>query len=62
MTLPAVLGGPPAFSDRLRFARPLTPPLDDIVKRLRPSYEAVTFFTFAFPYAIPSSTQRQYGR
>jgi dTDP-4-amino-4,6-dideoxygalactose transaminase len=40
MTLPAVLGGPPAFPDRLRFARPLTPPLDDIVKRLRPSYEA----------------------
>jgi dTDP-4-amino-4,6-dideoxygalactose transaminase len=40
MTLPAVLGGPPAFPDRLRFARPLTPPLDDIVERLRPSYEA----------------------
>lgn len=40
MTLPAVLGGPPAFPDRLRFARPITPPLDDIVKRLRPSYEA----------------------
>jgi len=40
MTLPAVLGGPPAFPDRLRFARPLTPPLDDIVERLRPSYES----------------------
>ena len=39
MTLPAVLGGPPAFPDRLRFARPLTPPLDEIVERLRPSYE-----------------------
>ena len=40
MTLPAVLGGHPAFSDRLRFARPVTPPLDAIVKRFRPSYEA----------------------
>jgi dTDP-4-amino-4,6-dideoxygalactose transaminase len=40
MTLPAALGGPPAFSERLRFARPLTPPLDEIVARLRPSYEA----------------------
>jgi dTDP-4-amino-4,6-dideoxygalactose transaminase len=40
MTLPAVLGGPPAFPDRLRFAKPLTPPLDDIVERLRPSYES----------------------
>jgi dTDP-4-amino-4,6-dideoxygalactose transaminase len=40
MTLPAALGGPPAFSERLRFARPLTPPLDEIVARLRPSYDA----------------------
>lgn len=40
MTLTAVLGGPPAFPDRLRFARPLTPPLDEIVERVRPSYEA----------------------
>jgi dTDP-4-amino-4,6-dideoxygalactose transaminase len=39
MTLPAVLGGPPAFPSRLRFARPLTPPLDEIVDRYRPSYE-----------------------
>jgi len=42
MTLPAILGGPPAFPDRLRFARPLTPPLDVIVERVRPSYEAGT--------------------
>ena len=42
MTLPAILGGPPAFADRLRFARPLTPPLDEIVERVRPSYEAGT--------------------
>lgn len=40
MTRPAALGGAPAFPDGLRFARPLTPPLDDIVARLRPSYES----------------------
>ena len=40
MTLPAVLGGTPAYSERLRFARPVTPPLDEVVERLRPSYDA----------------------
>jgi dTDP-4-amino-4,6-dideoxygalactose transaminase len=40
MTLPAVLGGTPTYPERLRFARPVTPPLDDIVERLRPSYDA----------------------
>jgi len=37
---PALLNGPPAFADGLPFARPLTPPLDTVVARLRPSYES----------------------
>lgn len=39
MKQPAILNGPPAFTDGLPFARPLTPPLDAVVDRLRPSYE-----------------------
>lgn len=35
----AILGGAPAFPDGLRFARPTTPSLDDVVARLRPSYD-----------------------
>lgn len=36
---PALLGGHPAFSDGLRFVRPATPPVEDVVARLRPSYD-----------------------
>jgi len=36
---PAILNGLPAFADGLPFARPLTPALDAVVARLRPSYE-----------------------
>jgi len=39
MTIPAVLGGSPAFPDGVPFARPLVPPLDLVVSRLAPSYE-----------------------
>lgn len=39
MTLPAALGGTPAFPEWLRFARPLTPPLKAIFDRLEPSYK-----------------------
>src|SRR4051812_43388760 len=35
----AILGGEPAFPEGLRFARPRTPALDDVVARLRPSYD-----------------------
>jgi dTDP-4-amino-4,6-dideoxygalactose transaminase len=37
---PAILGGPPAFPDGLPFARVPVPPLDRVMERLRPSYEA----------------------
>jgi dTDP-4-amino-4,6-dideoxygalactose transaminase len=37
---PAVLGGPPAFPNGLPFARVPVPPLDRVMERLRPSYEA----------------------
>jgi dTDP-4-amino-4,6-dideoxygalactose transaminase len=37
---PAILGGAPAFPDRLRFARVSVPSLDRVTERLRPSYEA----------------------
>ncbi len=40
MTLPAVLGAEPAFPDGLRFARPVTPPFEEVAARLRPSYES----------------------
>jgi dTDP-4-amino-4,6-dideoxygalactose transaminase len=40
MTLPAVLGAPPAFPDGLAFSRPLTPPFDDVMARLKPSYDS----------------------
>lgn len=39
MNQPAILNGPPTFPDGLPFARPLTPSLDAVVARLRPSYE-----------------------
>ncbi|MCA1706253.1 MAG: DegT/DnrJ/EryC1/StrS family aminotransferase [Actinobacteria bacterium] len=39
MKQPAIIQGPPAFADGLPFARPLTPPLDQVTARLRPSYE-----------------------
>jgi dTDP-4-amino-4,6-dideoxygalactose transaminase len=37
---PAILGGPPAFPDGLPFVRVSTPPLDRVMERLRPSYDA----------------------
>lgn len=39
MTLPAIRGGPPAFPDGLRFARPMVPSLEAVTKRLRDSYD-----------------------
>lgn len=39
MTLPAILGGRPAFSNGLPFARPMTPSLEVVTKRLSNSYE-----------------------
>lgn len=39
MTLPALLGGPPAFADPLPFARPPAPPLERVAARLAPSYD-----------------------
>ena len=40
MRQPAVLGGRPAFPDGLPFARPYTPPLEAVMARVRPSYDA----------------------
>lgn len=40
MSRPAILGGAPAFPDGLRLARPAAPPLERVVERLRPSYDA----------------------
>lgn len=40
MTTPALLGGDPAFPDRLPFARPARPPLDRVVARYQPSYDS----------------------
>jgi dTDP-4-amino-4,6-dideoxygalactose transaminase len=37
---PAILGGPPAFPDGLPYARITPPPIDRVMERLRPSYEA----------------------
>ena len=39
MSLPATLGGTPAFVDGLPFFRPAKPPLERVVARLTPSYE-----------------------
>lgn len=39
MTRPALLGGPPAFTDGLPFFRPAAPPLDRVMARLAPSYD-----------------------
>ncbi len=39
MTLPALLGGQPAFPDGLSFFRPATPPLDRVTARLATSYD-----------------------
>lgn len=39
MTLPALLGAPPAFPDGLAFARPPAPPLERVTARLAPSYD-----------------------
>ncbi len=36
----AILGGTPAFADRLPFVRPAVPPRDDVFARLAPSYDA----------------------
>jgi len=40
LTQPAILGGLPAFPDGVQFARPMRPPLDAVMARLAPSYEA----------------------
>jgi dTDP-4-amino-4,6-dideoxygalactose transaminase len=37
--LPALLGGPVAFSPGLPFARPARPPLERVMRRLEPSYK-----------------------
>ena len=38
-TLPALLGGRPAFAPGLPFARPARPPLERVMRRLEPSYK-----------------------
>jgi dTDP-4-amino-4,6-dideoxygalactose transaminase len=40
VTTPAILGGAPAVPTALPFARPAAPPLEKVVKRFTPSYEA----------------------
>lgn len=40
MRRPAILGGPPLCPDGLAFARPVVPPLERVVARLAPSYDA----------------------
>jgi FlaA1/EpsC-like NDP-sugar epimerase/dTDP-4-amino-4,6-dideoxygalactose transaminase len=37
--LPAALGGTPAFAHGLRFVRPSRPPIEEVMRRLQPSYE-----------------------
>jgi FlaA1/EpsC-like NDP-sugar epimerase/dTDP-4-amino-4,6-dideoxygalactose transaminase len=37
--VPALLGGTPAFAHGLPFARPARPPIEDVMRRLEPSYE-----------------------
>jgi dTDP-4-amino-4,6-dideoxygalactose transaminase len=37
---PAILGGPPAFPDGLPYVRVSVPPLERLMERLRPSYDA----------------------
>jgi FlaA1/EpsC-like NDP-sugar epimerase/dTDP-4-amino-4,6-dideoxygalactose transaminase len=37
--VPALLGGPPYFSQPLAFARPARPPLEAVWRRLKPSYD-----------------------
>ena len=37
---PAVLGGSPAFAHGLPFARPSRPPIEEVMRRLEPSYES----------------------
>lgn len=39
MQRPAILGGSPAFPEGLQFARPFTPVLERVVKRLEPSFQ-----------------------
>lgn len=39
MTRPAVLGGPVSFPEGLPFVQPSMPPLDEVVRRLRPGYD-----------------------
>jgi dTDP-4-amino-4,6-dideoxygalactose transaminase len=39
MKPPAALGGPPTFPDGLPFCRPYTPPLDQVMARVAPSYD-----------------------
>jgi dTDP-4-amino-4,6-dideoxygalactose transaminase len=39
-SLPAILGGSPAFGDGLPFFRPAKPPMERVVERLTPSYES----------------------
>ena len=38
--VPALLGGTPAFAHGLPFARPTRPPIEDVMRRLEPSYES----------------------
>jgi FlaA1/EpsC-like NDP-sugar epimerase/dTDP-4-amino-4,6-dideoxygalactose transaminase len=37
--LPALLGGTPAFAHGLPFVRPTRPPIEEVMRRLEPSYE-----------------------
>ncbi len=39
MSIPALLGGRPAFPDGIPLSRPPAPPLDRVVRRLAPSYD-----------------------
>ncbi len=61
MTLPALLGGPQAFSDPLPFARPAAPPLDKVFARLAPSYDAGTLTTGPLVRELEESVANRLG-
>jgi dTDP-4-amino-4,6-dideoxygalactose transaminase len=58
---PAILGGRPAFPNGLPFARIPVPPLDRVMERLRPSYEAGRITDGPLVRLLEEATAERFG-
>src|ERR1700716_2000151 len=58
---PAIIGGSPAFPDGLPFARVSAPPIDRVMRRLEPPYDAGRLTGVPLVRALEEATTKRLG-